>query len=125
MPGLSLDAGALIAYEKGDRRVGGLLMRAIARGLEIHAVPEVIAQVWRGGPRQARLARLLDSDGVEIPAYDGETARAVGQLCGRSGHHDVIDVHVVLHARLHDQLVITSDPGDLRAVDPRVRLVVV
>lgn len=125
MAGLSLDAGALIGWERGVRSVRLLIGAARERGDAIHVLPEVLAQVWRGGPRQARLAQLLDSESVATPTYDALTARAVGWLCGRSGHHDVVDVHVVLHARLHDHLVLTSDPDDLRAVDPRVRLVVV
>ena len=120
MTDLSLDAGALIALERGDPKVRGHLRRAFERRAQIHVVPEVVAQSWRGGPRQAVVAQLLAADEVEIPAYDGATARAVGHLCGVSGHSDVVDVHVVLHARLHRQVVLTSDPDDLRAIDPDV-----
>jgi hypothetical protein len=125
MTDLSLDAGALIALERGDPKVRGHLRRAFERGAQIHVVPEVVAQSWRGGPRQAAVAQLLTADEVEIPAYDGATARAVGHLCGVSGHSDVVDVHVVLHARLHRQVVLTSDPDDLRAIDPDVATIAV
>ena len=125
MTGICLDAGALIAVERGDRWVRAAARRARSAGHAVHVVPEVLAQVWRGGPRQARVAAFLSSEGVEIPAYDAETARAVGHLAGLSGHTDVVDVHVVLHALLHDLTVLTSDPDDLLAVHPSVRLVLV
>ena len=54
---------------------------------------------------------------------DDIPARAVGLLSGRSGHTDVIDVHVALHARLHDLLVVSSDPGDLHRVDPKLEFI--
>lgn len=121
--GLALDTGALIALERGDPRVRALLRRALDHDLAISVPAGVVAQAWRGGPRQARVARLLADPRVEIPPMDDVTARAVGLLCGRSGHPDVVDVHVALHAMQHDLSVVTSDPGDLHAVDPRLRLV--
>ena len=121
--GLSLDTGALIAVERGNRRVLALLDEAERHGLPIHVVAGVVAQAWRGGPRQARLARFLAVDGLEIPVLDSATARAVGELCGHTGHDDVVDVHVVLDARATGHLVVTSDPDDLRRVDPGLPLV--
>ncbi len=123
MSGISLDAGALIALERGDPDVRALLREAADRGLEVHVVPEVIAQVWRGGPRQARLGAFLSARGVTTPAYDVRAAREVGRLCGATGRHDVVDVHVVWHARSLGHLVVTSDPDDLRAIDPSLPLV--
>jgi predicted nucleic acid-binding protein len=121
--GISLDAGALIAIERGDPEVRALLRQAAERGLEVHVVPEVVAQVWRGGSRQARLGALLSARGVTTPEYDVHAAREVGRLCGTSGRHDVVDAHVVWHARRLGHLVVTSDPEDLHAIDPTVPLV--
>lgn len=121
--GLSLDAGALIAIERGDPRMRALLADAVRRGWSVGVVPEVIAQAWRGGPRQARLAAFLQAADLECPAYDAMTARAVGVVCGTSGHADVVDVHVVLHAVVEDRAVVTTDPGDLEQISPGVRLV--
>lgn len=123
MKGLALDAGALIALERGDERVLALLRAALDQGRDLHVVAGVIAQVWRDGARQARLARTLGADGVTTPSLDAETARAVGRLCGLTGHSDVVDVHVALHARLHDLAVVTSDVDDLRRVDPTLPLI--
>jgi predicted nucleic acid-binding protein len=56
---------------------------------------------------------------------DELTARAVGLLCVRSGHSDVVDVQVALHAWQHSHHVVTSDPDDLRSIAPALRLIVV
>jgi hypothetical protein len=123
--GLTLDAGALIAVEAGDRRVLELLEITDREGGAVHVVAGVLAQVSRGGSSQARLSRVLNADGVLIPPLDDLAARAVGTLCAVSGHHDIVDVHVVLHARQHGHRVVTSDPDDLRKVDPGLPLIVI
>ncbi|WP_136191832.1 MULTISPECIES: PIN domain-containing protein [Actinomyces] len=123
--GLTLDAGALLALERGDARMRALLRRAVEAGIALAVPAGVVAQAWRGGPRQARVARLLGDPAVQIIPLDDVTARAVGLLCGRSGHPDVVDVHVVLHAREQGHAVVTSDPGDLHAVVPGLRLITV
>ncbi|MGE4427840.1 MAG: type II toxin-antitoxin system VapC family toxin [Solirubrobacteraceae bacterium] len=123
--GLTLDTGALLALERGDSRVRALLRRALEHQLALAVPAGAVAQAWRGGPRQARVARLLGDPAVEVPSLDDTTARAVGLLCGRTGHPDIVDVHVALHARAHDQTVVTSDPDDLRAIDSRLPLVAI
>lgn len=123
--GLTLDTGALLALERGDARVRALLRRALEVGTALDVPAGVVAQAWRGGPRQARVARLLGDPSVRVPTLEDVTARAVGLLCGRSGHSDIVDAHVALHAREQDQTVVTSDPDDLRAIDPGLRMVVV
>jgi hypothetical protein len=42
-----------------------------------------------------------------------------------AGTRDVIDAAVVLSAREHEVPIATSDPEDLRRLDPSVRLVAV
>jgi hypothetical protein len=82
------------------------------------AVPAgAVAQAWRGGPRQARIAALLSDERAEVVAVDDPLARADGLLCGRSGHADVVDVSVAACERQRNLHVVTSDPDDLRAVD--------
>lgn len=125
MGGLTLDAGALIAIERDDHFVRRLLRRTIQQGEPVHVIPEVVAQAWRDGSRGVRLARFLNQDEVTVPEYDVRTAHAVGELAALSGHADMVDAHVVLHARLHRHAVVTTDPDDLRAVDPRLPLIAV
>lgn len=119
---LTLDAGALIAFERGDRAVVAIVARALQRK-QVLAVPAgVIGQVWRDGRRQASLARLLASDLVEIEPLDDARARAAGQLCGATRTSDVIDASVVLCARARDHGVLTSDPDDLTRLDGTLRI---
>ncbi len=124
-PGLTLDTGALLALERGDSRVRALLRTATSHELAIAVPAGVIAQAWRGGPRQARVARLLSDPAVSAPPLDELTARAVGVLCGRTGHADVVDVQVALHARQHSHHIVTSDPDDLHVIDPALKLIVI
>lgn len=123
--GVTLDTGALLALERGDAFMRGILKRALEKGMSIHVPAGVIAQTWRGGPRQARIARLLADPLVTVDVLDDLTARAVGVLCARSGHHDVVDVHVALSAREHGHAVVTSDPGDIGLVDASLRIIAV
>ena len=118
-----LDAGALIAFERNDRRVRTLIELALAHGAVLHAPAGVVGQVWRDGRRQARLARLLASGGIQVHALDREEAQTAGVLCGQSKTADVIDASVVLLARRHAAKVVTSDAGDLKRIDPSIAVV--
>jgi predicted nucleic acid-binding protein len=73
----------------------------------------VVAQVWRGGGRQARLARFLASDLVTEVSLDPEAGRRIGVLAAASGSRDVVDGHVALIALDRDAVVLTSDPEDI------------
>ena len=53
-----------------------------------------------------------------MAALDRVLAQAVGRLCRRRGTTDVVDASVVIAARLALAVVVTSDPGDLRRLDP-------
>jgi len=74
----------------------------------------VLAEGWRGGARQANMARLLALCNVEHMTED--QARAVGVLAGRAAHDDVVDVTVVEGAlRRHDG-VVTSNKDHIEKV---------
>lgn len=121
--GLTLDAGALIAFERADRTMVAIVARAHERGLRLAVPAGVLGQVWRDGKRQARLARLLASNAVEVEALTDERARAAGQLCGVTKTPDVIDASVVLCARTRGHGVVTSDVADIRRLDASLRIV--
>lgn len=119
MRGVTLDAGALIATERGEPRMIALLARiAEEPGARLNVPAAVVGQAWRDGRRQARLARLLSDPQTNIVVLDGPTARAVGVLLGHCGTTDVVDASVVICATEHDQAVVTSDPDDLRMLAP-------
>lgn len=125
MAGLTLDTGALIAFDKNDRRLVALLARALDHQYGLAVPAGVVGQAWRDGRRQARLARLLASAEVEIESLDDERARAAGQMCGVTNTADVIDASVVLCARRRGHRIVTSDPEDIRALDPHAQMIVV
>ena len=123
--GLTLDTGALIAFERADRFVVSLLSRALEHGLDLAVPAGVVAQAWRNGRRQARLARLLGSDRVVVEPLDDRRAREAGQLCGVTETRDIVDASVVLCARSRGHSVATSDVADLRRLDAKLRLIAV
>lgn len=108
------DAGALIALERADPYIGRLLELADT----VHIPAGVLAQVWRDPRRQARLSRLVSTEGTEIHALDEEQARAAGTLLALTRTSDVVDATVVLVTRSVGGVAITSDPDDLRTLDP-------
>lgn len=107
-----LDAGALIALDRGDRNTWAVVAEVARRGHRPVVPAPVVAQAWRDGRRQARLARLLG--GVDQVVIDGALARRAGELLGRAHTVDVLDALVALAAAdrpAHE--VLTADPGDI------------
>jgi hypothetical protein len=123
--GLTLDAGALIGWEKRSHPVRAVIDAARRRKWVVAVPAGVLAQVWRDGARQVLLARLVTAPPVEVVPLDEHGARAAGELCGRLGHADIVDASVVLCARRRGHVVVTSDPGDLARIDPNLPLIVV
>ena len=122
---LVLDAGALVAIERGDRSLVAAIKADLRRGVLPRTHGGVVGQVWRGGAgRQANLARLLPS--VEVLPLDDALGRTAGLLLGRARARDVVDAAVAAIARDGDS-ILTSDPADLltlvRAADLHVDLV--
>lgn len=107
---LVLDSGALVAIERNERAMWVRLKAAQIEGDVPLTHGGVLGQVWRGGPRQARLSQALA--GVDVRPLDEELGRAAGQLLGAAGLADVVDAAVVLLAQDGDE-IITADLEDL------------
>ena len=73
---------------------------------------------WRGGSRQALLARLLA--GCDVEALDDGQARSVGSLAARAATGDIVDACVVEGALRRRDLVVSSDEDDLQAISAAV-----
>ena len=108
-----LDAGALIAIDKRDRRVGAMLRVLQREGVPVRTSAGVVAQVWRDGRRQVNLARIMS--GVDVAAVDDVAARRVGELLAASRTSDLVDAHVALLIQPQDD-VLTSDGADIKAL---------
>ena len=112
--GVTYGTGALIAADRGERRLWAR-HRAILARREVPTVPApVVAQSWRGGGRQALLARLLA--GCDVEALDDDQARAVGSLAARAATTDIVDACVVEGAMRRHDLVVSSDEDNLQAI---------
>ena len=83
----------------------------------------VVGQAWRDGRVQVALARFLRSEEVEIVPLDEQLARSCGELCAATNSVDVIDASVVILAREQRAPVVTSDPNDLRRLDPAAHII--
>lgn len=121
--GVTLDAGALIALDRGNRRIVALLVRAQETSARVTIPATALAQAVRNPARQARLARLVRQPATDVVALDRGEAISVGRLLAASRTADVVGAHVVLCARRAGQSVATSDPEDLRHLDPTLNLV--
>jgi predicted nucleic acid-binding protein len=124
MSGLTLDAGALIAAERGDRRMIALLERVLARDQMLAIPAGALAQAWRADPRQHRIHLLIGDEQCVVVPLDRDEALRVGTICARTGAADVVDVSVASCAARRGHAVVTADPDDIAAVDPSLRLIV-
>lgn len=111
MTPLVYDAGALLAAERNDRKFAVLHKTALVGGRLIFVPAPVLAQAWRGGPRQAGLAKVLK--GCAVLSTDEDIAKRAGVLLGHSGTADAVDAIVVATAIKLTATVVTSDPNDL------------
>lgn len=121
---LVLDAGALIALDRLDRRVVAHVRVAHQNDTPVVTSAAAAAQVWRDGARQANLVRMLR--GVHVAKLSEQTYRGVGELLAASATSDVPDAHLAGLATAGDT-VLTSDPDDINALlDTRgVRAIVI
>lgn len=125
MSGVTFDAGGLIALDRNDRRVVVLLARAAEIGARVTVPATALAQAIRQPARQVRLAKLVRQPTTEIAPLNGPDATSVGVLLAASHTTDIADAHVVICARRARQAIVTSDPADIRRLDPTAHLVVV
>jgi hypothetical protein len=121
--GATLDTGALIALEGGSTRMAVLAQEALAGRAELAVPAGVLAQAWRGGARQARIARLLRASVTSVVPLDTRMALRVGARCAATRTADIVDVSVAICASDRGQPVITSAPDDIAAIDPSLTLI--
>jgi predicted nucleic acid-binding protein len=119
MNGVSYDTGALIAADRNDRRMWALHAGFLALEVSPTVPTPVLAEAWRGGSRQASLARFLALCTIE-PLTDKQ-AKAVGTLAARAGHDEIVDVTVVEGAVRRHDAVVTSNPSHIRTIADAVR----
>jgi predicted nucleic acid-binding protein len=126
--GFVFDAGAFIALERRSPFMISILDEALHGTIEIVLPRTVIAQVWRGTPRQANVGRLVSAglrrgSPVVIDELTAERAREIGVKIGQTSHPDIVDVHVALAAAERGHAVLTSDDADIAKVNRDLVLV--
>jgi hypothetical protein len=131
-PGITLDTGALIAFERRGKRITAVINRALEDDLVITVPAAVLVEWWRGQP--SRIAKVLDA--VEVEELTERLARVAGEAlasvkapnCPRCGAPRVgfVDAIVMGSAAQRGDHVYTSDVGDLEllkeACFPAVRV---
>jgi hypothetical protein len=119
MNGVTYDTGALVAADHNDRRMWALHAGFLAEEVSPTVPAPVLAEAWRGGSRQASLARFLALCTLE--PMSEQQAKSVGVLAGKADHDDIVDVTVVEGAiRRHDAIV-TSNETHIRKITDAVR----
>jgi predicted nucleic acid-binding protein len=126
--GYVLDTGALIALERNSAFMLTILKQVRDGKVQAVLPQTVIAQVWRGTPKQANVARLINSaiqvDGsVVFDELTEERAQQIGIRVGAVHHPDIVDVHVALAAAERGHAVLTSDDADIAKVSPGLVLI--
>jgi len=124
MAGLTLDSGALIGYERNDRPVVVQIKAALQMGIDVTVPAVVLAEVWRGGPRAARLARILSS--CIVADTDESQALKAGEAIAQVSGAGTVDALVMASAATRGDAVLTGDFQDLsrlRAAFSAVKIV--
>ena len=121
MRGFVFGAGAFIALEHRSPLLLGILDEALHGTVEVVLPRTVIAQVWRGTPRQANTGRLISAGRVRGGPVIID--KQIGIAIGATSHPDIVDVHVALAAAERGHAVLTSDDADIAGVNPALVLV--
>ena len=107
-----LNAGFLISVDRGEDTARSFLTAAVRSHTPLHTTHPVVAQVWRDGAQQSRLAAFVQTSTV----HSFDDGVSVGRLLALSGASDVVDAHlVVLALRLGDG-ILTGDTDHLATI---------
>jgi len=121
MQGVTFDTGALVAFERGDKRIRAVVKGARARSIEVVVPAVVLAEWWREGfgPRHEDLLRPL-----RVEPTTGRVAKLAGVALTRI-RVSPVDAIVMASAAQRGDIVYTSNVPDLQALQahfPGVRV---
>ncbi len=111
-----LDAEGLAKLAAGDKRAVSFASDAYDADGEVVVAASTLTEVLRGGPRDARVHRVLSR--ITVVDIKKRHGRAAGELLGRagmSGHRCALDalVAAVALAQPRPVVLLTSDGDDL------------
>ena len=112
---LILDAEGLVKLADGNHFAVSFARDAHDRSGRVITAASTIAEVLRGGSRDAKLHRVLNQ--ITVVPVDQALGRAAGELLGRaglSGHRCTIDalLAAVALSQPRPVVLLTSDPDD-------------
>lgn len=119
-PGLTFDTGALIALERGSKRMRAVLFAAERERVDAIVPAAVLIEWWRNGPRQLE---VLTS--VRVEPTTERLAKLAGEAIAAVPGATAVDALVMASAAQRGDVVYTSDFDDLdrlRAHFPSVRV---
>jgi len=113
---LVLDAEGVVKLASGDLRTRQWFEAARTRRSEVVTAASTLAEILRGGARDATLYRVLNR--ITVVPVGKDHGRAAGELLGRTGldgHRCAIDALLAAVALRQPRPVVllTSDPVDL------------
>lgn len=119
--GVTLDTGALIQLEKGNRKATQVLAAATDEGLPIRLPAAVLAEFWNG--RHGRSITMLIE--AATLADTRQLAQAAGEALAARGRTrrgpSVVDALVAATAHAFGDAVLTTDPDDFRTLSQHFR----
>lgn len=119
MLALTFDTGALIALERGDKRMRTVLETAMLDEVAIVVPAVVVAEWWRGMGR--RRESILAS--VDVEPTSEHVARIAGEAIAAVPSATVVDAIVMASAAQRGGIVYTSDLEDMERLRSRFRSV--
>jgi predicted nucleic acid-binding protein len=113
---LVLDAQGIVRLAEADKGAFAWARRTDALGGDIVTAASTLAEVLRGGARDARIHRILRR--VTVVEIDKNVGRKAGELLGAtgmSGQRCTVDalLAAVALAQRRPVILLTSDPDDL------------
>jgi predicted nucleic acid-binding protein len=121
MSGLTFDTGALIALERGDKRMRTVLLAAQDRRVAITVPAAVVAEWWRADGKRARLILAR----VTVEPVSERLAKIAGGAIAAVPRATAVDALVMASAAQRGDAVFTADLDDLARLQrrfPEVRL---
>jgi predicted nucleic acid-binding protein len=119
MPGLTLDTGALIALERGDKRMRARLLAAEQDGERITVPAAVLSEWWQGDSDRQRAILVA----VDVEPVAEEIGKLAGEAMTARPGANAIDALVMASAALRGDVVYTSDFNELYRLQTHLRAV--
>jgi predicted nucleic acid-binding protein len=109
VPTFTLDTGALIALERGEKRMRIVMLSAHAAGTPVTVPAVVVSEWWRG--RTKTRNKILAS--VDVERMTERLAKIAGEAVAAIAGSTVVDAIVMASAAQRGDVVFTSDLDDL------------